>query len=265
MTVRLAVHLLPGLVSEAELAGGTVVVIDVLRASTTIAHALHAGAQCVIPCVDIDEARQIAVDLPAGQAVLGGERGGLPIEGFHLGNSPSEFTPDVVRGKTVVFTTTNGTRAMARARQAAEILIGSFVNATAIVARAAASPQVHLLCAGSGGDITREDVLAAGLFAARLTDLAKGFFELQNDEARLAIEVWQHAAAAHAAEWQTTRSANLVPANTDWLTELVRNSKGGRNLTRIGLQADIADAARLDRFELLPVLDLANWSIRVLV
>lgn len=252
MPRKLAVHFLPDLVAAAELACACVVVIDVLRASTTIVHALHAGADRVVPCVDIDEARRIAAELPRGDAVLGGERGGLPIEGFHLGNSPAEYTPDAVRNKTVVFTTTNGTRAMDRARQADQLLIGSFVNAAAIVDHLASHERVHLLCAGTGGQITREDVLAAGLMAVRLIDRGEGQVELANDEVRLAIEAWREASA---------RCDEPGSESTDWLTQILRDSTGGRNLTRLGLAADIADAARLDRFHLVPRLDPKRWSI----
>ena len=79
---------------------------------------LAAGARAVIPALEVDEARRIAAGLPAGEAVLGGEREGLPIAGFDLGNSPSEYRPETVGGRTVVFTTTNGTRAMNRCRAA---------------------------------------------------------------------------------------------------------------------------------------------------
>ena len=92
MLTSLAVHFLPALTSPDELAAGDVVMIDVLRASTTIIHALSAGADCVIPCREVDDARQTASRFDAGKVVLGGERGGLPIPGFHLGNSPLEYT-----------------------------------------------------------------------------------------------------------------------------------------------------------------------------
>ena len=88
--------------------GGTAVVIDVLRSTTTIVHALAAGAREVIPCRG-EEARQIAGQLPSDQVVLGGERGGLAVQGFDLGNSPEDYTAERLRGKTLVITTTNGT------------------------------------------------------------------------------------------------------------------------------------------------------------
>src|SRR5687768_3032349 len=124
MPRTLDVHFLPELTSPEELAGGVVVVIDVLRASTTITYALAAGARELIPCLEIDDARAAATKLPPAQVVLGGERQGLPIAGFDLGNSPRDYTPERVGGKTVVFTTTNGTKAMLQCRQAARVLIG---------------------------------------------------------------------------------------------------------------------------------------------
>src|SRR3954447_24007137 len=124
---RVFVHLLPALVEPETLRDQTVVVVDVLRATTTIVHALAAGARAVVPCLEVEEARQRAANLPAGSAVLGGERQGLRIEGFDLGNSPTEYTPERVAGKTVVFTTTNGTRAMLHARGARRVVLGSLV------------------------------------------------------------------------------------------------------------------------------------------
>src|ERR1041384_8191351 len=109
MSRTINVHLLPILVEPHELAGKLVVVIDVLRATTMIIHALAAGAKAVIPFLEVAGARELAERLP-GQAVLGGERGGNRIAGFDLGNSPLEYTPAAVGGKTLVFTTTNGTR-----------------------------------------------------------------------------------------------------------------------------------------------------------
>ncbi len=163
-------HFLPQLVAPAELAGGASIVIDVLRATTTITAALAAGAREVIPCLEVDDARGVAsrVCRPA-RLCLGGERGGVKIDGFDLGNSPCEYTAARVAGKSVVFTTTNGTRAMLHAAAADEIWLAALVNLQAVVAGCAQRPRVDILCAGTGGKITREDVLAAGAIAAALT------------------------------------------------------------------------------------------------
>lgn len=256
----LHVHFLPLLTTPADLAGGAVVVIDVLRASTTITHALAAGAKRVVPCLEIDEARATAARLAAdGPAVLGGERGGLPIPGFDLGNSPTGCTPASVGGKTLVFTTTNGTLAMERCRQASRVFVAAFVNRSAVARRLAearaAGLSLHLLCAGTGGKITREDVL----FAGALVDLLVGNEEEKwdlNDQAILAGDAWRQAIARGSDAGSDREALSSAVARE------LRRTQGGRNLKRIGLDADILDAAQLDRFELVPELFLAEWAIR---
>lgn len=226
-------------------------VIDVLRATTVIAHALSAGALQVIPCLGVDDARRVASSLPAGQAVLGGERGGLKIDGFDLGNSPDEFTTETIGRKTLVFTTTNGTRAMMHCRQARRVLTGAFVNASAVVKALAGEENVQILCAGTRGGITREDVLLAGLIADGLANLSTG--ELAgtiNDEFLIARTCWQAFALGRAV---SELSADLAVT--------LRSSQGGRNLRKIGLEHDIDVAARIDRFAIVPELDLRDGRI----
>ncbi|HJT32167.1 MAG TPA: 2-phosphosulfolactate phosphatase [Pirellulales bacterium] len=247
----LKAHFLPDLTTPETLAGGVVVVIDVLRASTVIVHALAAGAREVVPCLEIEDARRVAAGLPSGQVVLGGERGGLPIEGFDLGNSPEEYTPEKVADKTVVFTTTNGTRAMQRCRQAKRVLIGAFVNARAVIEALTGEEQIHLLCAGTRGEITREDVLLAGLLAERIY---AGLDEAQpaeiNDQLLMARQCFR---------------ASVMPGVADDIEERLRRelrrTQGGRNLLALGLDRDIDDAARVDRFSIVPELDLRRWTI----
>src|ERR1051326_3706191 len=134
MTARrqVHVHLLPELVPADALAGSIAVVVDVLRASTTIVHALAAGCVAVRPCLEVEEARELARTFPAGTAILGGERHGKPIPGFDLGNSPGDYTAKVCKGRTLVFTTTNGTKAIHRAAGADSILIAGFENINAV-------------------------------------------------------------------------------------------------------------------------------------
>ena len=236
---ELRVHLLPALVDPAELAGRTVVVVDVLRATTTICYALAAGAECVVPCLEIDEARATAAKLGA-TTLLGGERLGRRIEGFHFGNSPTEYTAKAVDGRTVVFTTTNGTRAMRRAAQAGELLMGAFVNLSTIVAALAECDRVDILCAGTGGVITAEDALFAGAVVERV-DLPTA---LLNDQALLARDAWRTSA---------TSGRSLATA--------LRECQGGRNLIAEGFDADIDTAAAIDACGVLPRLDQATGRI----
>ena len=122
------VHLLPKLIPHGSLRGGVAVVVDVLRATTVMVQALAAGCEAIIPCGEIDEAKEVAASLPAGTALLVGERQGLPIPGFDLGNSPGDFTSEVCEGKTLVMTTTNGTRAILASLEAERVYIASFGN-----------------------------------------------------------------------------------------------------------------------------------------
>jgi 2-phosphosulfolactate phosphatase len=237
-------YLLPALVTDEELAGRTVVVIDVLRATTTIATALANGAREVIPCLEVDDARQAAATHADGECLLGGERGGLPIAGFHMGNSPSEYSRERVLCRTIVFTTTNGTRAMMRCRQARRVLLAGFVNAGAVLAALTDHPNLALLCAGTAGQITREDTLLAGYLVEQLA--SRQAYDL-NDQARIARDAW------------------ITVARRDSLATALRDSRGGQNLAHIGLGADIVSSAQIDRLALVPELDLEKWSIRPLM
>ena len=239
---ELRIHLLPSLVEPADLAGRTVVVIDVLRATTTVCHALAAGAACVVPCLEIDEARAKASSLRG--ALLGGERGGRKIEGFDFGNSPSEYTAERVGGKNVVFTTTNGTRALLRAAAADEILLGAFVNLSTVVAALAGCERVDLLCAGTNGVITAEDALFAGAVADRLSQMGSGEWRMGNDQAFLARDAWRH-----------------VIASGRPLATALRDCQGGRNLIGEGFDADIDTAAQIDAVPLLPRFNAATGRI----
>ena len=237
------VHLLPGLVTPEELAGTTVVVVDILRATTTIVYALAAGATKVVPLLEVEQA--FALQSTLGQAaVLGGERGGQKIAGFHLGNSPAEYTPANVGGKTVVFTTTNGTRAIQMCRQASRVLFGSFANFSACCRELSRLERVDILCAGTDGQITREDVLFAG---AVIDDLQRSATIATNDQADIAADAW--------------RAAVLDFAGPKPLAEYLRASTGGRNLIEIGHDRDIAIAAEIDKFDFIAEFNLPQGEI----
>ncbi len=253
MPSRLYVYALPHVVQPDELAEGTVVVIDVLRAATTLCHALEAGATEVVPCVEVDEALAAAASLP-GDVVLGGEREGLPIEGFDLGNSPREYTPERVGGKTLVFTTSNGTRALHHARLADRVLLGAFVNATAVVQQLLGQEQVHILCSGTHGQYSADDVLLAGLLVERL-ERTGGFHYAQNAQAVTAREYWMNSFAL-------PKALGAEPLEPELLLPKLRDSAGGRNLVAVGLEDDLLDAAQMDRFECVPTYDASTRRIR---
>jgi 2-phosphosulfolactate phosphatase len=245
MKRSIRVHLLPALFEPAELANGVAVVIDVLRATTTIIHALAAGAERVIPCGEIDEARQVASGLPVGTAFLGGERGGIRIPGFDLGNSPTEYDRATVAGKTIVFTTTNGTRAMLRARAARRVVVAAFANLNAVVRwLAAETGAIHIVCAGTDGAITLEDVLCAGGIIQGLSRAVTDL-DLSDDSTALALNLSE------------TRASHYDP-----FLAVLRAGRGGRNLIENGLENDIVVAARWDVADLVPELSREPWQIQ---
>jgi 2-phosphosulfolactate phosphatase len=165
-----------------DLGGTACVVFDVLRATSTFVTALANGASAIIPVSEISEAVDYRKKRP--DVLLGGERNGVKIrtaEGeFDFGNSPREYTPEKVRGKTVVSTTTNGTRALRACAHAKTVLAGSFLNlgATAKFLRDQNFENVLLVCAGTRENTALEDVMAAGalgeiLDAGELSDSAQ--------------------------------------------------------------------------------------------
>jgi 2-phosphosulfolactate phosphatase len=246
MSRPIFVHLLPDRFEPDQLRGQVAVVIDVLRATSTIIHALAAGARCVVPCGEIDEARRIATGALPGTVLLGGERGGLKIPGFDLGNSPSQYTAERVQGKRVVFSTTNGTRALIRAREARRVLIGAICNMAAVSrALLGESGAVHLVCAGTNGEITREDEFCAGGIVHRLS--AAGWnLDSMDDSTKEARDLYETSGGDY-----------------DRALGVLRASAGGRNLIDCGLDADIALCAKEDQFAIVPELFKDHWEIRI--
>jgi 2-phosphosulfolactate phosphatase len=243
-------------------AGGIAVVIDVLRASTTMVTAVAEGAAAVWPVAAVDDARRLAERLgPA--AVLGGERGGQKISGFDLGNSPLEYTRDRIGGRDVVITTTNGTAAIAACAAAAETLVGAIVNRRAVaeaIRRLAGcgsvSPtptdrvdagsrcDVHLVCAGTEGAVSAEDVLGAGAILEAALAVSPAEDHTLDPAATAALAAFRQVAVHDDPE------AALVAA--------FRRSPGGANLLALGMDADLNACARIDTRAVVPRLDRAS-------
>jgi 2-phosphosulfolactate phosphatase len=228
-------------------AGGIAVVIDVLRASTTMITALAHGAAAVMPCRSVEEARAAAA--ACSGALLGGERGCVRIAGFDVGNSPVEYTFDRVAGRTVIITTTNGTAALAACHEAAEILVGAMVNRTA-VARAArrlavarGCDAIHLVCAGTDGEVTADDVLAAGA----ILDAAAREIVSSDDVLSATACAARDQFRAVAGSGQDGLAERIVAA--------LRSSRGGANLMTLGMEGDIMAAAAIDSLPVVPRLE----------
>ena len=225
-------------------AGGIAVVIDVLRASTTIITALAHGASRVRPVLTIEQAR---VEAAALGALLGGERGGLKIEGFDLGNSPREYARDRVGGRPIVITTTNGTAAVNACAGAAEVLIGAIVNRSAVAAAAHALAlehggcDVHLVCAGTEGAVTEEDLLAAGAILDAAVQQHGCGADALDSTGRAALACFRAAVA-------------VGPTAADAIVRAFATSIGGRNLIDLGMDADLPVSAAIDSLPVVPRL-----------
>lgn len=246
MNPNLQVYFLPSTLQPENLVDRVVIVVDILRATTTIAAALNAGASCIVPCPSIELARQTHDQL-GDCSVMGGERHGKRIDGFHCGNSPLEYTPDVIKDKTLILTTTNGTVAMEKCRQAKRILMGSFVNLAAVINEVWAEEKITVLCSGTDGFVTSEDVLFAGALVERID---KNVPEVSIDDgAQTALNHW-------------LLVQKRISREDFELADFMRTARGGKNLVRIGLDSDIQFCAQIDTIQNVPVLDVGEWTIR---
>jgi len=240
----IAVHLLPRLYRAEAFSGCVAVVVDVLRASTTISSALANGAVCVVPVLSVDEARAAAVRPGMKGAVLGGERGGVRIEGFDLGNSPAEYTTERVNGRRIIFTTTNGTAALLHSGRASRILVGSFSNLGAVCAAVADDPRpVHIVCAGTRDEVSLDDCFVAGAMVERL--MTAGRRPVSDDSALICLCAWRDA---------------MRPGGPG-LVEAMRASRGGKGLVNIGFERDVEFCAALDSTPVVPVYDAERGEI----
>lgn len=219
------------------LKGRAAVVIDVLRASSTVVTALANGARAVIPAADLGEAGRLAAMLDPEVSVVGGERGGEKLAGYAAGNSPLEYTPEAVSRKTVVLTTTNGTATMSLARSASSTAIGAFLNADAVagfVSRALERGRgVTLLCAGSSGRVSLEDTLCAGLLVSRV--VAPEDIAHLGDSAQIAYALYR--------------------GTQDQLARALFGATHTQRLIELGYADDVTYCARIDAVPALPVLD----------
>ncbi|MBU0473159.1 MAG: 2-phosphosulfolactate phosphatase [Bacteroidetes bacterium] len=161
--MKVNVILSPNNVDDLYFTGKTTVVIDVLRATSVILKALDAGAKEVIPVGSIDFAMKISVNSHGGQTLLCGERNTQMIEGFDLGNSPSEYTEESVSGKSIILFTTNGSKAIVKAKYSDKVFIASFNNLSKIAEHLVKlGNDVEIISSGASGIFCLEDTICAG-------------------------------------------------------------------------------------------------------
>lgn len=236
MSMDLSLYATAGIFAEPSAKGTHVVVIDVLRASSTIVQAYESGVERIIPVAGVEEATRLLPTLDRENALLCGEQEGIKVDGFDLGNSPLEYTGAAVRGKTLVLSTTNGTTAIVKAAAAERIVIGCFLNLKAVVASLISSEAEHvsILCAGTNGLLALEDFVCGGLVVNGLAEAYEG--ELGLNDAAVA--------------------ARLLAASMSNVAEVVRRSSHGRYLLDLGFEDDLKFCGRLDISSSVPtVLD----------
>lgn len=229
--MKIEVAFTPGEVPTGGAAGRSVVVIDVLRATSTILVALANGARDVVPVESVELAVRKADEIGRERSLLCGERGGAPIPGFDLGNSPLDFVREKIAGKTLVMTTTNGTRALIAGAAGCRCVAGSLLNAGAVsAALGGQDDDVLLICSGREGRFAVEDAVCAGLIARRL--VADNGAVAGGDSARLAML--------------------LARRYADRLPRLLSCAAAGKALRAIGRADDIAFCARADVMDAVP-------------
>ena len=232
--MNVELYLTPTPFGRAKVENKTVVVIDVLRSSTSICAALNSGAKGVIPTDGPGEAGDMWTKIGSDNAVLAGERNGIKIENFQLGNSPAEFTPQTVKDKFVILTTTNGTAIFAKTSNASHVLSGALVNISTVAEKVAGSgSELVIACSGREGHFSIEDTICGGMLIHLLRE--KYSFEISlNDAGSLALLLYQ--------------------TNKTRLLETIVQGEHGRYLNSIGFGRDVTMAATVDSIPILPIL-----------
>jgi 2-phosphosulfolactate phosphatase len=234
--MKIDVYFTPLGLSTGDLTGRAVVVIDVLRATSTIVTAVSAGAKAIVPAASSDEALRLTSNLEKNGFVLAGERRSLKIEGFGLGNSPREMTPESVGGKTVFLATTNGTPALLAAQGGDPIMVGSALNFSAVAERArnlfTQRGDLVLVCAGREKQFALEDAYTAGRLIKAVKKGVPPKKLALNDAAQVSLDL-----AAQQGGWLDAFAA----------------SAAARQLHEAGLAEDVRYCAHPDRVSVVPV------------
>ena len=232
--MKIDLFLTAGPLTKKDVEGKAVVVIDVLRSSTSICAALENGARGVIPASGPGQAVEMWTKIGPDTAILAGERDGVKIENFSLGNSPSEFTPEAVEDKLVIMTTTNGTPIFEKAASAKLVLGCGIVNIGPVSETLAkAGYDLVIVCSGRQGGFSLEDTFCGGMLIDQV-QVNYGLRPELNDAAALALLLYR--------------------SNRDHLARTIAEGEHGRYLKQIGFEADLETASRVDSIKVVPVL-----------
>ncbi len=221
----------PVAADELYFTGKTTVVIDVLRATSTIATALQNGAKEIVPVATVEFAVKVSGGMFGGQTLLGGERNTKKIEGFALGNSPLEYTEEIVSGKSIILYTTNGTKAIAKAKFSETLVACSLNNISAIASYLIGLKEdVEVVCAGKSNNFSMEDTVCAGKL---LTEMLKLNEEIAlSDSARASIA--------------------LSKSFGKSMLKMLKETEHGKILLENGFEEDLKYCSKLNSSEAIP-------------
>jgi 2-phosphosulfolactate phosphatase len=216
---------------ELSFTGKTTVVVDVLRASSTIVTALYNGAREVVPVATVEFAVKVSGGMFGGQTLLGGERHTQKIEGFALGNSPLEYSPELVAGKTIVLYTTNGSKAIVKAKFSENLFVCSFLNIGAVVKHLISlNKDFEILCAGRYNHYSMEDTICAGKLISEVMKL-KDSIEL-SDSAKACIA--------------------LNKSFGKSILKMLRDTDHGKILLENGFKEDLDFCSKINSYDTIP-------------
>ncbi|MVN92153.1 2-phosphosulfolactate phosphatase [Mucilaginibacter aquatilis] len=227
---QLEVCLTPALIPLYKVENSIVVIIDIFRATTSICYGIENGAEAIIPVAEVEEC---AAYREKGLGyLLAAERNGEVVSGFDFGNSPFAYTPEKVNGKTVVLTTTNGTHALHLSRKAKRVVIGSFLNLTALCNwLRTQNENILLVCSGWKNNFNLEDTLFAGAVVDQLKDL-----QFKLDDPAIAAN-------------------DLFQLGKEDITQYLKKTSHGERLKKLGIEKDIAFCLQIDLTTAIPVLE----------
>jgi 2-phosphosulfolactate phosphatase len=216
---------------ELSFTGKTSVVIDVLRATSTIVHALENEAKEIIPVANVEFAVKISGGMFSGQTLLGGERNTKKVEGFALGNSPLEYLKELISGKTIILYTTNGSKAIVKAKFSQTLLICSFLNISAVANYISDfNKDFEILCAGKGNVFSMEDTVCAGKLISEI-------MKIRND-----IELSDSARASLALNKNFGKN----------ILNMLKETEHGRLLIDNGFEEDLKFCSKLNYSNVIP-------------
>lgn len=235
MKNKIDIVLSPELIPAYRQPGSVAVVIDVLRASTTITTAMAHGAKAIYPLETVEEAEARAAE----GYLVGAERNVVRCPFAQFGNDPAEYTEEAIGGKEIYFTTTNGTRTIKAAiAEGYRVVVGTFVNLSS-VARFCQGQDVLAICAGWQGRPSKEDTL----FAAALCDALSESHEVVTDVSQMMVELWQ--------------------AHKGSLTEYIKESNHYPRMVKAGKEGALDFCLTIDAMEVLPITELEGETIKL--